>query len=178
MSHFPLSIDLTDQTVFLVGNGPQIQQKAEKLEAFRPRLIRKDTFTEADAQQFPAMVIVGDTDLAAAERIAALCRRYRIPVNVVDIPQLCSFYFPALITRGPLTVSVSTGGTSPAAAAYLRQRLADLLPEETEEILHWLGAHKGEFRQKRLLKPATAAAFDKGRPLTAEELAAMEGTAE
>ena len=31
MSYFPLCINLTEATVLLVGNGPQIQEKQEKL---------------------------------------------------------------------------------------------------------------------------------------------------
>lgn len=62
-------------------------EKAEKLAPFGAVLIRRDTFTSADAQAAPALVIVGDTDFAEAERISLLCCQYHIPVNVVDVPQ-------------------------------------------------------------------------------------------
>ena len=174
MNRFPLSVDLRGKRVYLIGNGEQIRQKAEKLAPFGAVLIHGDAFGEAEAESAPALVIVGDTHRAEAERIAALCRGHRIPVNVVDEPELCSFYFPALITRGDLTVSISTGGTSPAAAAHLRQKIDELLPEEMEQILCWLSERRATLKEKHLLKAATAAAFSLGRPLTAEELIKLE----
>lgn len=174
MNRFPLSVDLRDQTVFLIGDGPQIRDKAQKLLPFGPRLIQKNTFTPEDAGQQPALVIVGDTPLAQAEAISDLCRSRRIPVNVVDVPRLCSFYFPALIIKGSLTVSVCTGGSSPLAAARLRQQLLEALPENTEQLLDWLRLHRQTLRQRGLLREATAQAFALGRPLTGQELKELE----
>ena len=175
MNRFPLSVDLRGKQVYLIGNGEQVRQKAEKLAPFGAMLIHSDTFTEAEAESNPAMVIVGDTPRAEAEQIFALCCRYRIPVNVVDEPDLCSFYFPALVTRGDLTISISTAGTSPTAAACLRHKIDDLLPKNTEDILCWLSEHRAEFKEKQLLKAAAAAAFSAGRPLTADEVAKLTG---
>lgn len=174
MNRFPLCIDLQGKTVILVGNGPQIQDKAEKLAPFEPVLLRRDCFTQADAALEPAMVIVGDTDLEEAQRIFALCRDRGIAVNVVDVPRLCSFHFPALIHRGDLTVSVSTGGSSPAVAAFLRRKLEENLPENTEEILNWLSACRGELKQRQILHQAVEMAFLQRRPLTEAELWALE----
>ena len=115
MNRFPLSVDLNGKPIYLIGNGEQIRRKAEKLAPFGAVLICSDTFTKREAERTPAMVIVGDTPRPEAERIFALCRENRIPVNVVDTPELCSFYFPALITRGDLTISISHCGSSPAA---------------------------------------------------------------
>ena len=170
MNRFPLSIDLTGKTVFLIGNGKQIQAKAEKIASFGAVLVRQDTFTKSDAEQTPALVIVGDTEIAEAEKIHDLCCRFRIPVNVVDVPRLCSFYFPALITRGDLTVSVSTGGSSPTTAAYLRQKIEDTLPGNTEMILEWVCQHSDDLKSHGILKQAIAAAFSNNRPLTDTEI--------
>jgi siroheme synthase-like protein len=45
-------------------------------------------------------------------------------VNSADDPERCSFVLPALTRDGPVTVAVSTGGSSPALASWLRGRIA------------------------------------------------------
>jgi len=44
-------------------------------------------------------------------------------VNVVDVPKECSFIAPSVITRGALTIAISTGGVSPAFSKTIRQEL-------------------------------------------------------
>lgn len=51
-------------------------------------------------------------------------------VNSADDPDRCSFTLPAIVRQGRLTVTVSTGGHSPALSAWLKERLdAELGPE-------------------------------------------------
>ena len=176
MAYFPLSVDLTGKTVFLIGSGRQIEEKYRKLLPFGATLIRKQTFTQADAQSQPAMV-VAQAD-GREEEVYALCRAYGIPVNVVDVPKLCSFYFPALSVRGSLTISVSTGGGSPAAAGYLRQQIEAQLPSRTEEILDWLSEQRAQLRERGILKAAVAQSFAQNRPLTEQELEQLSNFAE
>lgn len=169
MNHFPLSIDLTGRTVLLVGSGPQIRDKYEKLLPFGAELRQVETLSEGDLSPSPAFVVAGDLEKSEAARVSALCQSKGIPVNVVDQPELCSFYFPALIARGSLTVSVSSGGKSPAAAAHLRRTIEAVLPDRTEEILDWLASLRGRV-PRRVLTQAAAKAFGLGRPLSEQEL--------
>jgi siroheme synthase-like protein len=48
-------------------------------------------------------------------------------VNSADDPDHCSFILPAVTRDGPVAVAVSTGGSSPALASWLRRRIADLI---------------------------------------------------
>ncbi len=47
----------------------------------------------------------------------------RILCNVVDVPEQCDFYYPAVVRRGDLQIAISTSGQSPFLAQKLRQRL-------------------------------------------------------
>lgn len=173
MGYFPMCVDLTGKTVFLVGNRPDILDKAEKLKPFSPAMVFLGDLTETDLQANPALVIVSKENEEKAIRISRLCRDRKIPVNVIDRPALCSFFFPAMITKGDLTVSVSTGGKCPAGAVCLRKRIASQLPDRSDEILIWLSEHRRELKQRGILSQAAAAAFDKNRPLTQEECQAL-----
>jgi len=43
--------------------------------------------------------------------------------NVVDVPEVCDFYYPAVVQRGDLQIAISTAGQSPSLAQKLRQQL-------------------------------------------------------
>ena len=170
MGYFPLCIELSGKCVVCVGTGAQTQDKIEKIRPFGPRIVVVDALTEEQLEEYkPELVIVGDTERSKAEQISFLCRERSLPVNVVDVPELCTFFFPSLITRGDLTISVSTGGTSPAAAAHVRREIEEKLPDRTEEILQWLGENRSFLREQGILKEATRKALFLNRPLTAEE---------
>jgi precorrin-2 dehydrogenase/sirohydrochlorin ferrochelatase len=51
-----------------------------------------------------------------AQRRGVLC-------NVVDDPEYCDFYYPAVVHRGDLQIAISTSGQSPSLAQKLRQQL-------------------------------------------------------
>ena len=63
-------------------------------------------------------------------------------VNAADEPSSCSFTLPSVARRGPLVVAVSTGGHSPALAAWLRSRLEANLGPEYEVLLGLLSAER------------------------------------
>src|ERR1022692_1046649 len=51
-----------------------------------------------------------------AQRRGVLC-------NVVDVPEYCDFYYPAVVRRGDLQIAISTNGQSPSLSQKLRQQL-------------------------------------------------------
>ena len=51
-----------------------------------------------------------------AQRRGVLC-------NVVDVPEYCDFYYPAVVRRGDLQIAISTAGRSPSLAQRIRQQL-------------------------------------------------------
>jgi precorrin-2 dehydrogenase / sirohydrochlorin ferrochelatase len=85
--------------------------------------------------------------------------------------------------REPVLVAVSTQGTSPALAAWLRDRVAAVLPERLEELVAALARRRAEVQaQGRSTEdedwPAVIEAWaaDSGRGATRDDTAADEPT--
>jgi precorrin-2 dehydrogenase/sirohydrochlorin ferrochelatase len=95
-------------------------------------------FEERDlAGIFLVVVCTSSRALNAQIYYAARCRG--VLCNVVDAPELCDFYYPAIVRRGDLQIAVSTAGRSPALASRIREELEAKFGPEYEELVHWLG---------------------------------------
>src|SRR5262249_52954664 len=78
-------------------------------------------------------------------QVAVRARRHRIPVNIVDRPELSTFIFPSIVDRGEVVVAISTGGSSPALARRLRERIEAVLPARIGELAELIGRHRRRF---------------------------------
>lgn len=57
------------------------------------------------------------------QRIYREAQQRGVLCNVVDVPEYCDFFYPAVVRRGDLQIAISTGGQSPSLAQKLRQQL-------------------------------------------------------
>ena len=89
--------------------------------------------------------------------------RLGVPVNTVDDPEHCSFFVPAVVRRGPLTLAISTSGTAPYLARRLREHLESRLYPGLEEDL-------AKVREARARINDTAADGAQKKVLLAREL--------
>lgn len=149
MAYFPLFVEIENQKCVVIGGGRVAERKVRQLLEFggavtviAPEMTAqiltweragrlaacKRPFEDSDIEG-AALVVAATDQPAVHERIASLCRNRKIPVNVVDVKELCTFFFPAMIKREEVVVAVSTGGTSPALAAKLKRELEDGVPE-------------------------------------------------
>ncbi len=69
------------------------------------------------------LVIAATDDAATNEAVWHEAQAIGCLVNVVDDPARCNFHVPAIVSRGKLTISVATGGSSPLLACRLRESL-------------------------------------------------------
>ena len=74
-----------------------------------------------------------------AVKISTLCRRLRIPVNVVDAPNLCTFTLLSTHTSGPLQIGVTTSGKGCMLASRVRREIASALPADLGPAIERLG---------------------------------------
>jgi uroporphyrin-III C-methyltransferase/precorrin-2 dehydrogenase/sirohydrochlorin ferrochelatase len=69
-------------------------------------------------------------------------------INCADDPAQCDFILPAIARRGPLTIAVSTGGTSPAVARMVRDELLGWLPADYGRLTEVVGAARRTLRER------------------------------
>jgi precorrin-2 dehydrogenase/sirohydrochlorin ferrochelatase len=69
------------------------------------------------------LAVVATNSRTLNERIYREAQRRGVLCNVVDVPDLCDFYYPAVVNRGDLQIAVSTAGKSPSLAQKIRQQL-------------------------------------------------------
>jgi uroporphyrin-III C-methyltransferase/precorrin-2 dehydrogenase/sirohydrochlorin ferrochelatase len=74
-----------------------------------------------------AMVFAATGDEATDRRVSADARARRIAVNVVDRPDLCDFYTPAIVNRAPLAIAIGTEGAGPVLAQLVREKIDTML---------------------------------------------------
>ncbi|KAI0018801.1 uroporphyrin-III C-methyltransferase [Xylariomycetidae sp. FL0641] len=91
-----------------------------------------------------AVFVTSGSKEATSAQISALCKRNRIPVNVVDAPNLCTFTLLSTYTDGPLQIGVTTNGRGCKLASRIRREIAASLPSSLGETCLRLG----EFRRK------------------------------
>jgi precorrin-2 dehydrogenase/sirohydrochlorin ferrochelatase len=84
------------------------------------------------------LAIAASDDPSVNRRVAAEAAGLGILINVADAPELGNFTTPAAVRRGPLLLTVSTGGASPTLAARIRRDLARRYGAEHGDLLELL----------------------------------------
>ena len=161
MGYIPIFLDVTGRRCVVVGGGEVAARKVESLLAagaqvtiIAPVISAGSLSAIVDrrlathvARAYRRGDIAGcalayaatdDRDLHHA--LADEARALSIPLNVADVPELCSFIAPAVLKRGTLQIAISTGGASPAFAARLRRELEKQFGIEYAIALTVLGA--------------------------------------
>ena len=121
--------------------APHVETEIEALEGDGRIKITRKAFEETDVEgAFLVIAATNDMDVNTAVFDAAEARS--IPVNVVDVPPLCSFILPAVERNGPLAVAISTGGASPALAKRMKREIADKVSDEYVTLAEMLEAER------------------------------------
>lgn len=156
---FPMFLKLTARPCLVVGAGNVAESKiASLLEAdagvrvvapeateqvrawAQSRKIdwHQRTFQPNDLEGM-FLVVAATSSRELHEQIFEEASRRGVLCNIVDVPELCDFYYPAVVQRGALQIAISTAGLSPALAQRLRKELAAQFGPEYEEWLKHLG---------------------------------------
>ncbi len=145
-----LPILLKNQKVLLIGGGKVAIQKAKVLfeNGISFRIIAKEIIKDIqkycqdikikefeinDIQEFIIIDATGNDEVT--KKLLEIKKTQNILLNVVDKPEFCDFYFMALINRGDLKVAVSSNGSSPSVAKFIRDEIKSILPNNLDTIL-------------------------------------------
>ncbi len=156
MAYFPAFIKLDNSKILVIGGGNIAYEKLEHLLDFTTnieliskeftvdilQLIKKynlkysiKDYQKGDIADF-SLVIVAIDDIPMQNNIFNEAKSYpKCLVNSVDSTEYCDFIFPSYIKKDDLTIAVSTSGSSPAVAKYLRQYLQNLIPDSIGNFL-------------------------------------------
>ena len=143
MSKYPIYLEMSGRRAVVIGAGAVALRKVQALSEAGARVIVAAEHINPSLEQGFALpnvemvissyskdFLVGATLAIAATNDAVLnrqiyqdCQSLEVLCNVVDEPQLCDFYVPAVVRRGDLQIAIGTNGNCPAYAGHLREKL-------------------------------------------------------
>lgn len=186
---------LDERKTVLIGGDREAESKAEellernaRLTVISPRLTDtlkrwadEGRFTWIQRSYRPGdlggafMAIVADFEGDTNQKVYREAIERDILVNVMDDIPHANFAFGSIVKRGPLTISVSTGGAAPALAVRLRQRFEKEFGSEYADFLEFMRSlrtpmarHYTDFKTRKrlwyeLIDSEVLTLFDEGR---------------
>ena len=153
MALFPVLIEMKDMPCLVAGGGKLALHKAELLCAQGARVT------------------------VVAPEICEEITRLPVTFFYREIADDTTAVFPAVHRQGRTVVAVSSAGASPAASTWLRDRLAEQIPDRMDDILERMAGlrrlSREYFSEQPVRRTFLRRCLDKmlkcNRPLTADE---------
>jgi siroheme synthase-like protein len=158
---YPVALDIEGRRCLVVGGGPVAARKTKGLldagavvtvvapaisadmAGLAPLTIERRPYARGEAAAY--RLVITATGLPEVDgAVFEDAESSGVWVNSADDPERCSFILPSVHRDGLVTLAVSTGGSSPALASWLRRRLA----EESGPGLGQLAALLSRARQR------------------------------
>jgi precorrin-2 dehydrogenase / sirohydrochlorin ferrochelatase len=170
VSLFPILLKLKAKKCVVVGAGKIAAAKAAGLLTSGARVVvigpravdwiqsqaragkviwHRRRFTAVDVEQ-AFLVIAATNSNATNEAVFRACTDRGVLCNVVDDPERCDFFYPAVVRRGPLQIAISTSGRSPALARRLRIELERQFGSEYSAWVEQVGKRRQEIFSQNL----------------------------
>jgi precorrin-2 dehydrogenase/sirohydrochlorin ferrochelatase len=146
----PLVLNPLNLKAGLAGRGPARDRRAALLaEAGVEARILPETVSDEALGALQVLFVAGLTE-GEARTLASRARACGVLVNVEDVLPLCDFHVPAVVRRGDLLLTASTGGQVPGLARALRENLAEQFGPEWTSRLKELGLARAKWRSEGL----------------------------
>jgi precorrin-2 dehydrogenase/sirohydrochlorin ferrochelatase len=167
MAKYPIFLELGGRRVVLIGGGAVAVRKARALLDAGARLVVVAEHVDDVLTNFcthygaelirskysknylgkAILVIAATNNPKLNKQIYKDCQELEILCNVVDDPQLCDFFAPAIVKRGNLQIAIGTEGYCPAYAGHIRKKLEQVFTEKHGQFLNEL-----ETLRKKIIK--------------------------
>jgi precorrin-2 dehydrogenase/sirohydrochlorin ferrochelatase len=146
----PLVLNPVNIKAGLAGRGLERDRRAALLAeaGVEARLLPEDA-SDAVLGGLQLLFVAGLPE-GEARDLASRARALGVLVNVEDVLPLCDFHVPAIVRRGDLLLTASTGGQVPGLARALRESLADQFGPEWTVRLKELGVARAKWRAQGL----------------------------
>ena len=167
MDQFPVFFYANKLTALVFGGGEDARRKVRLLAKSDARIIVvavevSDEFRNEFAErvelgrpdqadtllQAASFVIIAEDDETKVQQALGKAKALRLPVNVVDRPDLCDFTIPSILDRGSVVAAIATGGAAPILARDIRARLETLLPQQIGELANFANSFRGAVKSR------------------------------
>lgn len=158
MAKFPIYLELSNRRVVVIGAGAVAARKVQSLHEAGARVVvvaehvkskLEPAFQLPDVELVLAayhknylagatLAIAATNDPVLNRRIFLDCQELEVLCNVVDQPELCDFYMPAVVKRGDLQIAIGTDGHCPAYSGHLRRKLEESFTDDHGHFLEQL----------------------------------------
>ena len=146
----PLVLNPMTLKAGLAGRGPERERRAALLaEAGVEARLLPERVSDELLGSLQVLFVAGLPE-GEARDLATRARALGVLVNVEDMLPFCDFHVPAIVRRGDLLLTASTGGQVPGLARALRESLADQFGPEWTARLKELGLARAKWRSEGL----------------------------
>jgi precorrin-2 dehydrogenase/sirohydrochlorin ferrochelatase len=172
MSYYPIFLEMKERRCLVIGGGVVAQRKVAALLQAGARATVIAPALTADLAEWSEqkrihavsrayrngdlagykIVFVATDDREVNAAIYAEGKSRGVWVNAADDPARCDFILPSVLRRGPLTIAVSSGATSPGLARMVREELESYFDCDYEVVAE-VAAEAREELQVRGIAP-------------------------
>lgn len=159
LATFPAFFKVAGQKIVIIGNGAEAYAKLRLLRETSAALVLIADAPEDDLLDFireyslednnfvwlaekftpehlygAVLIFAANGDVGQDKIIANYAHQLKIAVNVVDRPDMCDFFTPALVNRAPISVAIGSEGASPVLAQMIRAQIEALLNPQIGKV--------------------------------------------
>ncbi|HEV3153593.1 MAG TPA: hypothetical protein VGZ02_07310 [Candidatus Baltobacteraceae bacterium] len=149
---FPVALSVRDRRCVIVAppDDAEMHEREARLRAAGARLERLFAANEIDAYDLTgAFLVIARLDEArSAAKLFERSQRERFLLCCIDKPAFSSISMMAAASAGPVTISVSTGGSAPRIAKLLRVALQRAMDENFKQFTESVARFRQEVHRE------------------------------